>query len=103
MKRFFYLLIISTIVFSCAKANKPLEIDNTEMGYEITNIYSTNGISQDVEIGPDNIFVAEDQYGFSIFNKATSEKVAQVDSLPVGTDYFTSVKLLTLSENTDTL
>ncbi|MEA1973108.1 MAG: hypothetical protein U9N34_07445, partial [Candidatus Cloacimonadota bacterium] len=103
MKQIFYLISISLIFFSCAKANKPLEIDNTQMGYEITNIYSTKGIAKDVEIGENAIFVAEDQYGFSIFDKNTAVRLAQVDTLPVGNDYFDDIKLLALSENTDTL
>jgi len=101
MKKLFYLILLLFFAFSCAKANDPVKETSTDMGYEITNIYSTNGIAQDVAIGTDKIYIAEDQYGFSIYDKSTAEQITQVDSF--SSNYYSAVRLISLCENTNTL
>lgn len=102
MKQIFYLIILTIIIVSCAEANDPVEIeDSSDFSYEITNIYSTNGIAQDVDISDDYVFIAEDQYGFSIFEKESGAMTCRVDSF--AGNFYSDVRLISYSDDTELL
>ncbi|MCD4818591.1 MAG: hypothetical protein K8S23_07850 [Candidatus Cloacimonetes bacterium] len=68
MKRYLILLIIFVVILlgSCAIPNEP-KIDNDQK-LEIETYYQTVGYARDVYVTNENVFIAEDQAGFSIFN-----------------------------------
>lgn len=67
MKPFLAVLIVTTLILStCAKWIEP--IINKDI-LEIDHIYSTTGYARDVYISDSLVYIAEDQAGFSIYDR----------------------------------
>jgi len=67
------LLLINLLLVSCADFLEPI-INNGELVIEA--IIPTIGFARDVFVSDDYIYIAEDQAGFSIYNKANNSLVA---------------------------
>ncbi len=63
-------ILAATLFMGCAKANDPYK----DTSYTIDKIYPTMGEPVDFVIGPDKIYIAEDQGGFSIYDKSNGTK-----------------------------
>ncbi len=69
MKNIFLMLIITLIIFSCAKPNKTFQPEPSQV--QIDKFYQTRGYARDFTIDDNHLFVAVDQNGFSIFDMNT--------------------------------
>lgn len=77
MKNILYLIILSSIIIlGCAKANTPLVVEDIKV-MSVEKVLNTIGIPQAIAFSDKNVFVAEDQAGFSIFDKGTGDEVAR--------------------------
>jgi len=80
LKYLFYILAISSIIFlGCAKANEPLAIEDIKI-MSVENVFETVGIPQEMALSEDYLFIAEDQAGFSIFDKKSTDLIVRKDS-----------------------
>ncbi len=67
MKKIIYFsLLITLFITSCAKLNEPASKSETLI---IEKIYTTEGYAMDLFVTDDNLYIAEDQAGFSVYNR----------------------------------
>ncbi len=73
MKYISFCLMFTALLFlSCAKPTDPLATDDKENRVLIVeNVYPTVGIPQDMIVTDSAIFLAEDQAGYSVFDRST--------------------------------
>ena len=90
MKKIILLVIITTILISCAK---PSGVENA---LSIESHIQTSGYAVDFSLTEDYIFIAEDQCGFSIYNRENHEQIARVDSIFGGP--FENVRKISVSQ-----
>jgi len=83
------ILIVCLIILGCAKASNPVSIDIVQE--EI--LYPTVGIPQDMIVTETAIFVAEDQAGFSIYDRTTENSIVRITS-PDPYSYFSNIRQL---------
>jgi len=91
-------LLISLLILGCAKASNPVKIDIVQ---EEIN-YPTVGIPQDMIVTDNAIFVAEDQAGFSVFDRTTGELATRITSTDPYS-YFSNIRQLAYAPYQDYL
>jgi hypothetical protein len=75
----FFLVCIAFLVCACSRANDPFQRKTSNI-FEISEKYKTIGDAIFLDISDDYVFVAEDQLGFSFFNRHTGSLYHRVSS-----------------------
>ena len=86
------LVLISMIIFGCAKATDPVKVEKTNI-LTLNNVYPTVGIPEDMIVTEGKIFLAEDQAGFSIFDRTTGTLASRVSEWDLNS-HFSNVRQL---------
>ena len=99
MKKIIFLVIVLMILTNCAK---PSGVENA---LSIEAHIQTSGYAVDFSLTDDYIFIAEDQRGFSIYNRENHEQISQVDSLDMdwSVTHFENVKKIDANQDGEIL
>lgn len=88
--------LIAALIFlsNCARSNDPFDPGESLAGkyLEIEMVYPTVGRPYSVDISDDYVIIAEDQAGFSIFDRSTGNLYSRVTSYNEGLDMLGNVR-----------
>ncbi|MCF7859024.1 MAG: hypothetical protein K9N07_06855 [Candidatus Cloacimonetes bacterium] len=96
------LSIILLIIVSCAKPNEPASIEGS---LTIEHVYSTIGYARDISITSSNLYIAEDQAGYSIYDLSSKELISRHTSFIMEIDpiMFENVRAVSADEENELL
>jgi len=95
------LALLSIILLGCAKATDPLTVEDKSV-LMLENTYQTVGVPWDMIVTGSSIFLAEDQGGLSIFDRASGELATRM-TRPDEFSYFQNIRQLGYNEFYDYL
>jgi len=102
IQKIFYFILVLLFIISCAKPSEP---DPIEGILSIEHKFETSGYARDIHVSDSNLYIAEDQAGYSIFDLDSNELISRhmsfiLENNPV---LFENVRAITAVEDENLL
>ncbi len=103
IKRMILITIVAIMILSCAEKKDPVSPEVQDAIIEITQTIPITGDPKTIDITEDRIYVAEDQNGFSIYDRHTYQLITSCQELIGLSTSLSSVKHVAALESLDLL
>ena len=102
IQKLFYMILVLLFVISCAKPSEPAPIEGS---LTIEHQFETSGYARDIHVSDSNLYIAEDQAGYSIFDLDSNELISRHESFIMDIDpiLFENVRAISFFEDENLL
>ncbi len=102
IQKLFYMYLVLLFVISCAKPSEPAPIEGS---LTIEHQFETSGYARDIHVSDSNLYIAEDQAGYSIFDLESDSLVSHHESFIMDVDpiLFENVRAISFFEDENLL